>query len=288
MNVTDLRKKLVEELIKAFRVSPNHPVRFLVEVLFASAIQRFAELAAKFDETVRNYSFYTAVNELLPRFINGFESSGKEEIPENGPLIIVSNHPGTIDGLIISSCLKRNDLKIIVSGVPFIRSLSAASKHLIYSSKDSFERMLVIRSAVCHLEKGGSLLIFPSGGIDPDPAFMPGAEEEIKNWSSSLDIFIRKVPAALIQVVAVKGVLHPWWMNNVITNIRHTRRDKQRIAEFLQIIYQMLFPKKLDLHPLVDFAKPFRVDSNSPIPVHQTIISAMISHIKKENIENHA
>lgn len=281
MDIKDLKHKLMNEALNAFGLQPKHPFRFLLKLLIDPAVQRFAYLAAEFDDNVINNGFCRAAEKILPIFINGFESKGDEQIPAFGPLLMIANHPGTYDGLLISSCLPRNDIKIIVSGVPFIRSLPATAEHLIYSSKDPVERMLVIRSAITHLRNEGALLLFPSGGIDPDPAFMTGVDDEIDQWSTSLDIFLKKEPDAFVQMVAVKGVLHPRWINSIWTKIRQSRRDRQRVAEFLQVIHQMLFPRNNCIHPELVFARPYRLDAKSINPIHQIIIRKMKRHLQK-------
>jgi len=98
-------------------------------------------VAARFDENVATYGFREAVIRLLPRFTSGVRAQGTERIPVDGPLLMLSNHPGTVDGLVIAAQLPRPDLKTIISGVPFIRSRRAAAYHLILSRLDTFERM---------------------------------------------------------------------------------------------------------------------------------------------------
>ena len=100
---------------------------------------------------------------------------GKERIPEEGPLIVASNHPGAYDSIAIISNLPRQDLKVIVSDVPFLRSLPAVSQRLIFTPSGPYSRMAALRGLLRHVQEGGAALIFPSGLVDPDPAFMPEA-----------------------------------------------------------------------------------------------------------------
>ncbi len=267
MKVSDLRQKLLDEVFKAFGIGGAHPVRPLFEPFFAPAALRFAELAARFDDDVAAYGFREAARRLLPHFVREVQVRGAERVPAEGSLLVVSNHPGTIDGLAIATQLPRPDLKIIISGVPFIRSLRASADHLIYSSLDTFERMNVVRSTIRHLREDGAVLLFPSGGIDPDPAVMPGALEELESWSPSLEVILRRIPSARVVVTAVSGVLHPAWVGSPLTRLRTGRRNQQRIAEFLQVIQQVLFPNSFLVSPSVSFAEPlvFTLSKNAPL-----------------------
>jgi hypothetical protein len=278
VKLNDLKKNLLDEIYKALELGSSHPLRPLFEPLFAPATQRFAELAAGFDRDVKNHGFSEAARRLLPRFTREINVSGAERIPAQGPLLIVSNHPGTYDSLVIASNLPRPDLKIIASGVPFIRNLAATANHLIYSSLEPFERMKVIRATVRHLRDGGAVLIFPSGGIGPDPAIMPGALEELETWSPSLEVILRHVPSTRILITAVSGVLHAGWVRNPVIHMRSGRRNQQRVAEFFQIIQQMLFPNSLLVNPSVCFAEPFIPAPSSNSHFLPAIIASAKTH----------
>jgi hypothetical protein len=279
MNPSDLKQKLLDETFKAMGLSSHSPLRLLLEPIFAPAAQRFAEVAIRFDSDVSTYGFRAAALRLLPRFIRNVQVDGMERIPPEGPLLVVSNHPGTIDALVIASHLPRPDLKIVVSGVPFLRSLSATAQHLIYTSADTHERVNALRSIIRYLGQGGTVLIFPSGGIDPDPALMPGATDEIETWSPSLDLIVRRLASVNVLITAVGGVLHEAWIKSPFVRIRRGRRNQQRLAEFFQIIQQMLIPNSLLVSPVVSFAEPLRFTANSSSPVLPAIIARAKEHL---------
>ncbi len=100
MKVSDLMQKLLDEISKALGLGAVYPVRPLLEALFTPAAGRFAEVAARFDDNVATYGFREAACRLLPRFTSGVRAQGTERIPVDGPLLILSNHPGTVDGLV--------------------------------------------------------------------------------------------------------------------------------------------------------------------------------------------
>lgn len=275
-----LNQKLLEEIFKALGWGSGHPLRTPLSPFFSAASRRFAQIAVQFDQDVAARGFREAARRLLPHFIRDLHVRGAEHIPAEGPLLVVSNHPGTVDGLAIAAQLPRSDLKIVVSGVPFIRHLRAAANHLIYSSLDTFERMQVVRSAIRHLEDGGAVLLFPSGGLDPDPAVMPGALQELESWSPSLEVILRRVPAARVLITFVSGVLHPAWARSPLIYLRRGRRNQQRVAEFFQVIHQMLFPGQLLVNPSLWFAPPRQFVASRETPILPALIAEVREHFR--------
>ena len=162
-------------------LSPDTRLRYLLNPLLWAPLRRFADLAAKFDRTVADSGFREAASEVLPRLINQLEVIGLHRVPTSGPLLVVSNHPGSADGLAIAASLPRNDLKIVVSALPFIRSLPNSAQHLIYTDPlEPHKRMGVVRSSVRHLQDGGALLIFPRGkGILVTLVGQPGIDRTL-------------------------------------------------------------------------------------------------------------
>ena len=92
-------------------------------------------------------------------------------IPKNGRLLIVANHPfGIVDGLTICSLITkiRNDLKIMTHKV---LAQAPAIKHQILPIDFSNTKNALINNintrqlAQNHLENEGVVMIFPNGGI---------------------------------------------------------------------------------------------------------------------------
>ncbi len=174
-DINILRQKITDETIKALGLSPSDFVRKFISPIVFPATHQFAKLAAHFDHYVAKFGFSEAARWVLPRFVKDLTIIGADNVPEEGPLLVVSNHPGTVDVLAIAAGLSRDDIKIVSSAIPFIKHLPNTAQHLIFTTIDTHERMAVIRTIIRSLEEGRALLIFPSGGVDPDPAFMPEA-----------------------------------------------------------------------------------------------------------------
>lgn len=252
----ELRRSLIDELVKLLGLSPSGLPRHLLNPVLFPTANAFAKIASSFDRIVEQAGFRDAAGWALSHFANKVDVLGLEHIPQEGPLLVVSNHPGSVDALAIASQLPRQDLKIVVSGIPFVQKLRSAAEHIIFATSDAHERMAAVRSIIRQLEAGGSLLIFPTGTVDPDPAIMPGASEALRQWSPSLEIILRRVPETNLLVTIVSGVLSPRFLQNPLTRIRKGIRDRQKMAEFLQIAQQLFLPRSLTLVPQISFAEP--------------------------------
>jgi len=178
---------------------------------------------------------------------------GSDGIPAQGPLLIASNHPGAVDVLTIASSLPRQDLKIVVSGVPFFHEFSFTERHFIYAPPDAHGRMLALRNAIRHLKEGGAMLIFPTGTVDPDPDVFPFAPESLETWSSSLALMLNKVPGTRLLVTMVSGVLAPECWRHPLVRLRQSFWEKQKLAEFIQVIQQLVLGRRFPLTPRVTF-----------------------------------
>jgi hypothetical protein len=250
-----LRRFISDEIYKALGLSSSGWYSKLLQPLFHIPASRFAKLGAKFDTWVAETGLVEAARRLLPDFISDLTIRGGEHIPQEGPLLIASNHPGTYDSLVIAANLPRSDLRIISSDIPFLAGLPAAKRHIIFTTLDAHVRMAALRASLRHLQEGGALLLFPSGHIDPDPEVLPGAAENLGEWSRSLELLLRRVPDTNILITIVSGVLARTCTRNPLTRLRSKPVDRQRLAEFIQIIQQMVFGREFNLVPNLTFGE---------------------------------
>jgi 1-acyl-sn-glycerol-3-phosphate acyltransferase len=277
--LTDL---ITAEIYKAFSIQANSRIGRFFHPLFRIPAVRFSRIGMQFDEIVADKGIAAGANWALPNFIKGFLSFGEEKVPQEGPLLVVSNHPGVADSLVLTAALQREDLKIVAGGIPFIMNLPHASQHIIFATDDIHMRMNTCRSAIRHLEDGGSVLIFPSGKIDPDPAVMPGAPESIDRWSKSIELFLRKVPEAKLLVAIVSSVLAGRYVYHPLTRLRQTVIDRQRVAEFLQVMQHLILKKKADLLAHVSFANPVTVPELQLISRLESILESIKANARAQ------
>ncbi len=245
--VTILKNKIFEEILLAFKLPKNNFSRKLISPIFNSPVEKFAQIGANLDNNVKEFGVRKAAQLMLANFVEKVSSIGQSRVPKEGPLLVVSNHPGTVDSVAIAASLPRNDLKIVSQNIPFLMNLPNASQHLIFTKKPPHteSRAAVVRSSINHLKDGGALLIFPSGQIDPDPEVLPKAKEAIEKWSRSIALMLRQAPETSILVTIVSGVLERKFARNPLAKIHRDPVAQRRMSEFMQVLQQLFRDRKI-------------------------------------------
>jgi len=284
--VDQIQSDITGEFFRIVGRSPDGTLRAVFGPLLHKPTRRFAEFFAEFDQLVADEGIGIASNRLLDKFTLGFKISGSEAVPSRGSLVVVSNHPGTFDLFTLLANLPRQDVKVIISGVPVVRSLPAAASYLIYVPSDPHGRIPVIRSAIRHLKQGGCLVLFPTGILDPDPEIMLGAEEAIEKWSRSLELFLRQVDNVRMQVAIVSGVLEASAMRSPLTMLVREPWKKQRLAEFALVAGKILSDRKFEVEPKISFAEPRSIADIESISPAGSLIAGVVS-VAQDQLRNH-
>ena len=113
--------------------------------------------------TERNYRLACGVLRFICR-LNGAQVIGAENIPEDEPLVVISNHTSLADPPIISSFYPRRITYIAKEGFsrkPFTRWLFSALG-AVFLNKDDGD-LAAMRVALAELKAGRSVGIFPEG-----------------------------------------------------------------------------------------------------------------------------
>jgi len=227
--------------------------------LFRMPTRRFARIAARFENDVVAFDPRVAATHALPKLALQPDPVGIENIPREGPALIVSNHPGALDSIALVSSIPRPDITALVSDIPFLNAMPGIRKHVIFVDFKAIGGMEALREAIAHLQEGGSILLFAHGEVEPDPGFMPGARESIEEWSRSIEVMLRKVPETRLIIATVSDALLPRFINDPLARLRRDPAKRQKLGEFMQVIMQMLSAEKLRVHPRITFSKPLKV-----------------------------
>ncbi len=205
--------------------------------LFRPAARRFARVVAAFDHEVGERGLQAGSELILKRMTRKLEVAGRENVPADGPALILANHPGMADTIGLFASLPRPDLRVIALARPFLHALPNVSRRLIYVPIEG-DRMPVVRVAARHLREGRAVLTCPAGEIEPDPAAhnVPDAVESLQNWSHSIGLFARLVPQTRIVPAIVSGVVSRAALRNPLTHLRRARKDRERLAAALQVM----------------------------------------------------
>ncbi|MGA9191029.1 MAG: 1-acyl-sn-glycerol-3-phosphate acyltransferase [Anaerolineales bacterium] len=252
---------LADEIAFALGLPRGGWARRGLGLVFRRPIRELASIADAFDLASAQKGLPQGAEEALSNWCRGIKARGLERVPQDGPLLVVSNHPGTYDALVIASRLGRPDLRTIVSDIPFLEHLPEASRHFIFLDPTPEKRALAARQGIRHLRVGGALLLYGTGLIDPDPALYPQAADELAGWSRSIEVFMARVPGLIVLPCVVSHTLSPGWARSPLRFLRRAPLDRRRIVEFGQVIQQLTFPGRLLLSPCLSFGRPFPAEN---------------------------
>lgn len=275
-----LRDSILKEIYWMLGIAGHTSIQKILQPLLFPAVKRASMILSDLDQQVRRDGLPESLRSRSSRFINELTTYGAEFIPQEGPLLIASNHPAAFDLLLIISTLHRDDVKTISSEISLLRYLENIGPHFIQIGHNVFRRSAAVREAVHQLRSAGALIIFPTGIVDPDPAFLADSEASLEKWSPSLELFLRQVPQTQIVLSIVSGVLSPGWYHNPITRIRKERFRRQKVAEIFQISQQLLFPNSLKLSPSISFSHPKTVQELRSDESKDSLMPAIIDNAK--------
>jgi hypothetical protein len=263
-----LTRLCVDEMLEAFGLGGLNRGRRPLELLSRAPAKRLAREVATYDEIVGESGLAAGGAWALGRMVRRVEVEGRENVPTEGPLLLVANHPGLADSLALFAVAPRRDLRVVAAERPFLEALPNTSRYLMTVPETSPGRLGVVRSAAQHLMRGGAVLTFPGGEIEPDPAVLPGAVEALMRWTGSADLFARLVPDLTVVPAAVSGVLSPTALRNPLIFVRRRPRDQEWLAATLQ----MLAPVLRNVTTRVAFGRPVKAGGGD---VRETVLGEM-------------
>lgn len=246
----------IEDMLISFGIEKRPLARRIARHLFDYPARKFARHVLEFDHGVAAGGLNAGSRRMLPEYVRSLSVSGQEYLPNSGPVLILSNHPGMADTLALFAALPRSDLRVLAAERPFLRALPATSRYLFFVPEAEHQRGEVIRQTAAHLRAGGAVLTFPGGKIEPDPKVLPGALDSLDDWSISTGLFVRLIPGLPILPVLVSGVIAAPSLRHPLTLLRRRPEDKRRLAATLQILMRELFPALWPVDVQVDLLPP--------------------------------
>lgn len=139
---------------------------------------------------------------LLVHFIYRLERRGVENIPENGPALLICNHVGYTDAIVISAGCSRPIRFIMESGIFKIPVLSAIFRGMkaipVAPAKQDpvvYERAFEIVAE--ELRRGNLVCIFPEGRLTPDG--------EVQEFRAGMLRILKETPVPVIPM-ALSGL----------------------------------------------------------------------------------
>ncbi len=267
----------LDDLVSSFGWQDSPLLAGTLRRIFYRPARKFARQMLDFDALVGAVGLSAASTQTLRGYVKQVRVFGRGDIPESGPLLVLSNHPGMTDTLALFSALRRPDLRIIAVRRPFLQSLAETAKNLFYVSDDPSERMSAVRRVSAHLKSGGAALTFPAGQIEPDPAVYPGALESLDTWTASAGVFVRFVTETRILPVLVSGVLWDKAVHHPLTRLKKPGPEREKLGAAFQLLAQIL----TGVHPVtvtVRVGRPLcaeEVGSTETAAIHAKVLERM-------------
>jgi len=277
--IKTLTEVCIDDLLDALGLSRLRRSRRPLELLIRVPARRLARQIATYDEIVGEFGLNAGGEWALERMTRRLKVEGRERVPRDGSVLLVSNHPGLSDAVALFASTPRPDLRVVASEWPFLDALPNTSRHLFTVAENPARRLAAVRAAARYLRGGGALLNFPAGRMEPDPAVMPGAVEELGRWSANVDLFARLAPNLTIVPVVVSGVLSPAAFGNPLTRLRRPEEDRRWLASNLQ----MLVPALRNVSPRVTFGPPIRDSAGGAI---STVVLPEVRRLMEHHTED--
>jgi len=226
---------LAREGAEALGWERGRPGGAAARALLRPAARRVAREFVATDGAFASRTLPDAARWTLEHFAASLEVAGLDRVPRSGPVLLVANHPGLTDAVALLAALDRPDVRIVAADYPFLHAMRGLGRHLIFLGANGASQLGWIRAVSRDLRRGGVVLLFPAGRLEPDPAVL-GTEGALLPWSASVEVIRRLAPEAQIVPAAVTGVLSPRAFGHPLTRVRRTARDRQRVATLVQMI----------------------------------------------------
>lgn len=198
--IIDLRRLIASKNEKLLRWMPRFVLRYLERIIHQDEINTLLEKAGE----LKDAEFSDAVMEEFKITIS---SSGLENIPKTGPLIIVLNHPlGGMDALALISLLKnhRPDLRFIVNDI--LMNLENLNGLFIGINKHGINKKNVREDIEKAFKSEHAICIFPAGLVSRK---INGLVQDLE-WKRTFVTYARSLDRTVIPI-KIDGQLSPFF-----------------------------------------------------------------------------
>ena len=135
-----------------------------------------------------------------------FDPSRLAQVPHNGPIVFVSNHPfGVLDGIALCSLVERvrPDFKVLTNAVLLkAEEIKDRVLPIDFSQAEGTRQANAAsrRAAHKHLEQGGALVLFPAGIVSTSPDRLGRKPALDALWQPFAASMIHKAKAQVVPV----------------------------------------------------------------------------------------
>lgn len=244
---------ILKSVVDAFQFH-NRFLNRALHLLFYPLILPLSALIYRYDKAIGQlgYSQESAAN-VVALYSQGLRVEGLADVPRTGPLLVVANHAGLGDALVVQGTLPRTDVRTVVYHQGLLNGIPNFFSHCI--AIDPEQPMLALREMMRCLKNNESVLLFPRGQIEKDPAIdLDMALSSLSDWSESVMLLARRVPHLVVVPVAVGGITSRRSLRNPL--LRFYRDPEKR--SFLAATFQMMLPFYNDLVVSAIYCEPLQ------------------------------
>jgi hypothetical protein len=203
---------------------------------FSAASRHLGETLAELDATLSVQGLPAAAKGALARFGVALRVSGTPI--DAGPCLVLANHPGAYDALALMKAIARRDLLILAADRRFLRALSSLSAaHLSLVGEQPTERAAALKRSLAWLRRGGAVLHFPAGEIEPDADFEADSSLLLGAWQPGVPALIKACArvSGRVLLAGVRGVHSPGAKRLLINRLAE-RRGLTTLSPLIQVL----------------------------------------------------
>jgi len=226
-----------DSIVEAFRFK-NRILNGFVRILCFPFAVNMARVSISLEQIIARDGHLQGVSQALMDILTQeLRIHHATVIPSTKPILFVGNHAGMGDSFSVFASSSRTDIHTLVFNNGMLQGLPLFLQFAIVIDKDNPTQAL--RDSVRHLKQGKSVLMFPRGQIEDDPAlYLDLAIESLSEWSSSIEFFVKHVPDLQVIPFAVGGVISRRALNNPITQRYKTRNNRHFLAATFQLMFR--------------------------------------------------
>ncbi len=152
---------------------PTHPLSLPFHPLVAKPLEVLSRISAirkLYDNIPPSHNSLDFVNKADKAIGCQVDIKGELNIPKEGPLVIIANHPlGGAEGIILTNLLGqiRPDLRVLTNRIlriiPELEDIFFGVE--VLKGKSTHKNLSGVRQATQHVKSGGALLVFPAGQV---------------------------------------------------------------------------------------------------------------------------
>ncbi|MBN2258653.1 MAG: 1-acyl-sn-glycerol-3-phosphate acyltransferase [Anaerolineaceae bacterium] len=274
-----IRDLAFEEIRHLLRLRANSLWNRILQWSIWKQAVRFSQMVEHLDQAIGEYGLQEGARHVMGGFFSDVTTHIQADLPREGPLLIVSNHPGAADILALASALSREDIKFVAQDRPILHAASNVREHVICLDSPDQIRANSVIEMIDYLKQGGALVLFPRGIWEPDPAVMPGSRAHLARWSQSIGHFLSREPDTRLAPVFVSGVISRQAARSALVKLTKNWHQRSQIVSILSLIGQFSSFKDWLVSPSVHIGEAWCANRQVPSLQPSALTSAAIDSV---------